>query len=329
MAIRCATCGREVIHAAQELGYCPSCGTAVGAERAPASSAAIAPPIVDAPPFVPAVSRPIDPYAMPAALTSAPFLTPDSGESEHLAMASPPAELAPPSMPTLPGLPPPRRRGNAGLAVGIVLVLLAIASGGALYIANNRNLGPLSSITPPIAQATATSMPTATATPLPPTPTPAPTVPPAPTGFTTFTSGDGSYGMNVPTAWTHKNTNGSDAVMDSFASTATNEYVLCTESATTITPDSIATYLQNFVTGYNGGGFHITKSASSVTIGPNTWETAQGSFQSGGQGQSVVGYAINQNGHGYILIYAAPVTSFNTGNGSDFNQIVTSFTFLQ
>jgi hypothetical protein len=344
MPNQCSVCGREVIPASLALGFCPSCGNPVGAGVSFAAHGAPSParlpeaqiasstqsrPIIDAPPQIYPILSDVSTLP-PAPQVSRPL--PGTAYSRLDDVA--PAESPPPAQSGIPepaAAAPAARRGGGAVTALLVALVLLIAGVGVLFATGKSNallglfgqsihVGTAATPIPPTA--------TATVTPIPPTATPKPTVPPPPPGYSTFISQDGTYGMDVPADWQHSSLTANDTVSDSFGSATTGEFIQMTESSAPITPSNIVSYLQSFVAGSNGLAFHVTVSAATVTINGNTWERAQGVFTLNGQGQSIIGLAIDVGGHGYVFIYTASVANFDTQPGTAYDQIVSSLTFL-
>lgn len=242
-------------------------------------------------------------------------------------------------------LPPAQRRSPLPAILGTVFILIAVVL-GALYIAGNRGIGPLAAGTHPGTSSTAsqTASPTAppadtatpvppTDTPVPPTATPQPTVPPAQAGYTTYTSGDGVFGLNYPNDWNAPDANptaqGNITPYNFVSQTTTNEAVTIDRSSVTITPSNIQTYLENFVVNSNGSSFAVTQSPTSQKVGATTWMVAEGTYMTSGGEHKVIGLATNDGSNGFLFFYDAPISSFNAAPGSTYDTMVTSFTFLR
>lgn len=318
-----------------------------------------------------ALPEPQSYQAAPTSIPAPPMMPqPDRGtprsavllENQHTSPAheSPPLAQEPPqplfnstqapSRPVVDAEPmalPPQyvRSRNPFLGIGLVLMAL-LALGSVLVIAGQNNIGPLTNFlhpgSAPSAMATTaptqqpTSAPTATtvpptATPLPPTATPLPTVPPPPTGYSTFMSTDGSFGFNYPSTW-HSNPNppANGVTIDTFSAPfATNEAVQVDESNTPIDPQNIETYLKNYSASSNGTNVTITAAASTYQIGTNSWMHAEASYLTSDGTHKVFGLAINNGTNGYLFFYDAPASSYQVGSGSAFDAMVKSFTFLK
>lgn len=258
--------------------------------------------------------------------------------------------IPPPSRPPVADLPSPRgavnqrvpRRGGGALVVTVLaLLLLAAVGGGTLYIAAAQGVGPLVGLVKAV-KATATTAPTVThaptqtpqptvtptATIAPPTPTPLPTVPPAPAGYTTFTSADNAFGLDYPSLWTPGQSVQNGNTTYTFTSPNQTQVAQVLQTVSTISPGDIVSYLQNFVVNSNGTNYQTTQDATSYQNGTNAWTRAQATYTIAGASQSVIGLAINRGAHGYLVIYTAPTVSFDISSGSNFAEVVNSFTFL-
>jgi hypothetical protein len=341
--MRCGQCGRKLTEAALAMGYCPSCGNILpegeslpltatdhmlqqAAEQQsmigiappvapPRLSHPVAPPVMNAP-MAPRYSHPID----------VPNVRPAVGPSRPLV---PPAITpAPPATVVVTHVQP--QRANALLIALIVVVALILVAGSGLFVAGKNGAGPLAFLgaaSNQSAPASATPLATATAR---PTATPVPTVPPAPPGFVTFYSQDRSFGLNYDQSWTPAGPtpdSGERGSSYNFSSPQ-QQFFQVTEAATTIAPVDITQFIQTFIASSNGTGFQMIGSVTNNTNGANTWTTAQGTYVSNGQSWSIIGLASNHAQHGYIAIYTAPASLYNTLPGSQFAEMVNSFTFL-
>jgi hypothetical protein len=243
-------------------------------------------------------------------------------------------------------LPNAQRRSPLPAILGTVFILIAVALGG-LFIAGNRGVGPLAAAThttstsstvaqtaSPTALPTETVTPAPTDTPVPPSPTPQPTVPPAPSGYTTYTSGDGVFGMNYPNDWTPPDANptaqGAFTPYQFTSQTTSNENITIDRSNTTLTPSDIETYLGNYAVSSGAGStFVITQHTATQTLGATTWMAAEGTYMSNGMEHKVIGLAANDGANGFLFFYDAPIGSFDAAPGSTYDTMVRSFTFLR
>ncbi len=296
------------------------------------------PPAANIPPAAP---RP--PLIVSSARTSAPLPAPPPPPQAPLATPAV-VNAAPPVMTS-----PPRKGTAAPAIIGTLFVLLALVLGG-LFVAGNNGQGPLAAFvrnghttagvsgtsptTVPTTAPVSTTAPTATAipptaTPVPPTATPQPTVPPPPTGFFTFTSTDGVFGLNYATDWTTGNTPQGSFTDFSFASPTTSfEKVDVDEFTSPIQTNAIVTSVRNYAASSNGTNVTVTQDATSQQIGTNTWMTAIATYSANDGEHKVIGLAINHGTTGVLFFYDAPIGSYHTDPGSIYDTMVKSFTFL-
>jgi hypothetical protein len=285
---------------------------------------------------------PRPPLIVTSAQSPAPPPPPHAPAAASPSVNTPPPPAAPPVI-----VVPARKSSAAPAIIGTLLVLLALVGGG-LLVAGNNGQGPLAAFvhnthtstgvsgTSPTAVpvGTATAAPTATAipptaTPAPPTATPAPSVPAPPAGFKTFISTDGVFGLNYPTDWTTGNTPLGGFTDFSFTSPTTSfEAVTVDEFSSTIQTSDIVTSVRNFAASSNGTNVTVVQGAKSQQIGTNTWMTAIATYDANDGEHKVIGLAINHGSSGVLFFYDAPIGSYHTDPGSNYDTMVKSFTFL-
>lgn len=232
------------------------------------------------------------------------------------------------------GAPP--RRNNALLIVGIVCLILAIITVGAvgtLFVlkgGNNNQAVPTT-----IVQATATVAPTPSPTPSPtptPSPIPSPTAVPTPTPDANFSWCDtpctqGGYQIEFPNGWAQSasqsgpgiqftNVGGADVIYAAVKTPSTN----ATSASDLLTADEA-----NFS---NQPGYQGPQSAPSVTIGGENWNAEVLYYQLNGQTEEVNIYATIHQGKGYVIELQAAQAQFSTIMTQYFSLMITSFQFV-
>ncbi len=335
--MRCGYCGRKLIDAAVALGYCPSCGTPilranempVGVAMAHGAEAAQLP----APPLAPQPGVP--------GLTPPPQAQlPDDLRSPYGPVGeAPPPPTAGRMVDALPAAPSPQLsatitqpRGGRGITyVAVLLVLLLLGGGGYTLLRSGVINFPATSTAVSTAVPTPTIIPQSTQTPTPrPTSTPSPTVPSPPADYIRFFSISGVFGLDYPASWSEINQTAGTNTNYIFKSADLNQYVDITESSQPITPRDIVSSLQEFVNNSAGSAdFGVIQDATPTTIGANTWTSAQVTFTINNQTQDAIGYAANHGSEGFIIIYSAPTADFQTLPGSNFSEMVSTFTYLR
>ncbi|MBA3827142.1 MAG: hypothetical protein H0X24_25020 [Ktedonobacterales bacterium] len=361
---RCGQCGFELTDAAIKMGYCPNCGSVLRVDGAPQpqshvtespypspSGSGYGPPpaLASGAPVASGEAQPLAPALLPVA-PPATEGTPSPGVPEGLnvKMRGAPSSVASdvPAPPAAPASPPSQviiqRRGGAGAGIAIALLVLVLAAGGVLYAFGSNGVGPLAQFvhgtaktsvavnptTLPTATVAATSLPTATT--VPPTATPQPTVPPAPPNFTLFKAADGSYGLNVPANWTQSAVTATGITGTNFRSALTSQdFVQIDQGATsTFDPTKVADYVRNFAASSNGTSIVMTQSATTTTLGSNTWMSASATYLANGAQHKVVGLAITHGDSTYLVFYDALASAFADDPGTTYDTMVKSFTFL-
>ena len=358
---QCGQCGFKLTDAAIKMGYCPNCGSLLRVEgqQAPMSHvmeqrsfadanqgaapfAQISPPT----PVTTSQAQPLPPPVLPIAPGGKPTASPYTPErlSQPINPPPPPAVNEPniPPSAALPPAPVASRRGGPGAAIAITILIVLLAAGGALFVAGRNGSGPLAEVVkgsstttaaaptiPPTAIPTAT-LPAPTATAVPPTATPQPTVPSPPPNFTTFTSTDGTFGLNVPSDWAKTPVTSGTLTGTNFKSPlSTYELVAVDEAPSgSLDPQKIVTYVQSFATNSGGSNIAITQDATTTVIGQNSWMSAEATYQAGDGQHHMRGLAIAHGQNVYLFFYDALASGFQTDPGTKYDTMVKSFTFL-
>jgi hypothetical protein len=298
--MRCGHCGRKLIDAAIELGYCPSCGTHL------ANSVSARNP--SQPLLVQSTSTP---EIQSSSGSSSVPVTVDSSSSSLSSIGSKP------SMPVT-------------IIIGAVVTLLIagsivwfFSSGKGQFFGNK--ISSTSATNTPGILITPTSVATSTTTPSPVIAIPSPTL-----GYSLYRGPDGSFGLNYPSNWgkTTTQTN-SDATRYTFISVDQSEMVRIETRNTAIDLKTVADIMQGFVTDDNGTDLQSLLPVTTYPYGPsNVWTGAQGSYMNSNGPQKLFVLAINHNEHGYIFVYKASSLSYNIIAGSSFASMISTFTFL-
>ncbi len=320
-AIPCPQCGRGLTAAMVAAGVCPSCGFAVSQAATPAQTA------------TPAASAAAAPTPMPATVAPEPVPAPATpvAETPPPVVAAPPPAVqptapAPASVPTSPPIarvfeePPAEPGRNVGLIIALAVVVLIIV---VLALLGLTKSGPF---------ATAAVVPTATAT-IVPSPTAVPTVvPPTPVaGFKAFLSPDGAFYISYPQDWAVSQqlvaATGTTVQLFSSADRANNLAVVPT--GTLIPPAQYPLLLQTAVQSFNGMNPQFNPTPTTFTSGGVTWSKFTGTFDLQSVSQSAAALATTHNNTTFALVYFAPTATFSSVDTSDFQTMVTSFTFLR
>lgn len=232
----------------------------------------------------------------------------------------------------------PEKRNNALLVVGIVCLVFAIITVGAvgtlfaLKGTNNTQSTPTV-----VVQATATPTPSPTPSPLPsPTPTPSPTAVPTPTPDANFSWCDtqctqSGYQIEFPNSWSQgatQNGNGPGIQFTDTVAASTD-----TIYAAVKTPSTSATSASDLLTAdeanFSGqAGYQGKQSLPSVTIGGENWNAEVLYYQLNNQTEQVNLYATIHQGKGYVIELQAAQTQFSSINSQYFGLMLTSFQFV-
>lgn len=235
--------------------------------------------------------------------------------------------------------PLPKQSGSPVIlivAICVVVALISVIGIGSLYVMRLQKNTPQTPLA--VASPVATTAPSPTPT-TPPTPTPTPTIAPSPTvaptpapdaGFLWCAQECANYGFTTeyPATWQPGAATNAPGIQftnpaqpDQYASFKTPGP---TNSAA---GDLVASDLQtNFA---DKPGFTPPTSASTATIGGETWAAAVAYYQLNGQRERVVVYATVHQGAAYIIELEAADAQFDTINTQFFASMLARYQFTQ
>lgn len=230
--------------------------------------------------------------------------------------------------------PPPEKRSNVIMIVGIVCLIFAIitvGAFGALFALQSGNNNK-TSLTP-VAQTTATPTPTPSPTPSPtPTPTPTATVPPTPAPDANFswcgpTCAQSGYQIEFPNGWSQGTTQDNLGAQFTDGSQTDIYAAVKTPSGGTSANDLLNGDLAEF---QSKPGYTPPQGTQSTTISGENWSYEVTSYQNqaSGQVEQVVIYATIHQGKGYIIELQAPQSQFPTINSQFFAPMLGRFQFV-
>lgn len=201
---------------------------------------------------------------------------------------------------------------TAVLIVGVVILFIAMAGGGALLVSRMHS-------------ASANTPGTATATPA------------VPVGFKTYTDPGGAFKLFVPTDWSTQtpNTTTQSPYSTVFANPDETGVLTVASFNGTFNQSTLATSEKSVFVGMSRGGggpgtYSHLQGPTTLSLAGEKWtqETADVAVANGTTLHAVVLLA-NHAGHGYAIAYAAKQTSFKSLDTKDYQVMVHSFAFLK
>ena len=171
----------------------------------------------------------------------------------------------------------------------------------------------------------AKATPTATAT-----NTPAPVAPSPVSGFSTFTSSDGVYGLNYPSSWQQKSLNTSPVVNGTiFYSTADNSYFMVLPLSQSVSSDQYGAFATSFAGGFGGTGSQISSSTTTTTFGGKTWTEVDGTSNVKGTASDLKVYGTMLGSNTLFIVLIWPTATGSQVNTTDLQPMLSSFTLLK
>lgn len=191
---------------------------------------------------------------------------------------------------------------------GILAVLSATILFAGCSIGGNSGAGP---------KATATSTPRAAV--------PSPT-----SGFTTFTSSDGVYGLNYPSGWQTVGVNSSPVVNgEIFFTTDATTYFMALPLNQNIPADQYGTFATSFAGSFGGTGSQVSSSTTTSSFGGKTWTEVDGTTTLKGTASELKVYGTALGSNTMFVITITPTASASTVSATDFQPMFSSFTILK
>jgi hypothetical protein len=173
------------------------------------------------------------------------------------------------------------------------------------------------------AAATATATATATSTPLPAVPSPT-------SGFSTFKSPDGVYGLNYPSDWTSVADNTSPVVNgEIFLSADTKSYFMVLPLNQNVPSDQYGQFASSFAGGFGGTGTKISTTTSTTTFAGQTWTEVDGTSTVKGASADIKVYGTALGSNSLFIVTITPTDPAGTVESTDFQPMRSSFTLLK
>ncbi len=173
----------------------------------------------------------------------------------------------------------------------------------------------------------ATAKPTATAT---ATNTPVPSVPSPTSGFATFTSTDGVYGLNYPSDWQKVALNTSPVVNgEIFFPSDGSSYYMVLPLNTNISSDQYGSFASSFAGGFGGTGTKVSTTTTTASFAGKSWTEVDGTTTVKGTASDIKVYGTSLGSNTLFIVTIAPTASASTVNTSDFQPMQSSFTLLK
>lgn len=173
----------------------------------------------------------------------------------------------------------------------------------------------------------AAAKPTATAT---ATSTPAPAVPTPPSGFTTFTSSDGVYGLNYPSDWQKVDLSTSPVVNGViFLSSDTKSYFMVLPLNQSLSADQYGAFATSFAGGFGGTGTKVSATTTTTTFAGKTWTEVDGTSTVKSTPSDVKVYGAPLGSNTIFIVTITPTAADSTVTSTDFQPMQSSLTFLK
>ncbi len=191
--------------------------------------------------------------------------------------------------------------------------ILAVLSAAVLFA--GCSIGGTSSAAKPTA--------TATNTPLPSVPSPA-------SGFSTFTSSDGVYGLNYPSDWQKVDLNTSPVVNgEIFFPSDGSSYYMVLPLNQSISSDQYGAFASSFAGGFGGTGTKVSTTTTTTSFAGKSWTEVDGTTTVKGAPSDIKVYGTSLGSNTLFIVTIAPSASASTVNTNDFQPMQSSFTLLK
>lgn len=160
--------------------------------------------------------------------------------------------------------------------------------------------------------------------------TPAPAVPSPASGFTTFTSTDGVYGLNYPSNWQTVGVNTSPIVNgEVFFSPDTASYFMALPLNSSLPPDQYGTFASSFAGGFGGTGTQVSTTTTTTSFAGKTWTEVDGTTTVKGVASEIKVYGTALGSNTLFIVTITPTASASTATATDFQPMFNSFTILK
>lgn len=167
--------------------------------------------------------------------------------------------------------------------------------------------------------------PTATAT-----NTPAPSVPSPTSGFATFTSTDGVYGINYPSDWQKVALNTSPVVNgEIFFPSDGSSYYMVLPLNTSISSDQYGDFASSFAGGFGGTGTKVSSTTTTASFAGKSWTEVDGTTTLKGTASEIKVYGTSLGSNSLFLVLIWPTASGSQVNTAYLQPMLNSFTLLK
>lgn len=160
--------------------------------------------------------------------------------------------------------------------------------------------------------------------------TPAPAVPSPASGFTTFTSTDGVYGLNYPSNWVQVGVSTSPIANGTvFVSAIDMSYFMVLPLNTSLPTDQYGTFASSFAGGFGGTGTHVSTTTTTTSFAGKTWTEVDGTTTVKGTASEIKVYGTTLGSNTLFIVTITPAASASTVTATDFQPMFNSFTILK
>ncbi|HEX6818288.1 MAG TPA: hypothetical protein VF120_07935 [Ktedonobacterales bacterium] len=167
--------------------------------------------------------------------------------------------------------------------------------------------------------------PTATAT-----STPASVVPTPASGFTTFTSSDGVYGLNYPSDWGQTAVTTAPVVNgEAFYPADGSSYFMVLPLNTSLSADQYSDFASGLAVGFGGTGTQMSKSATTTSFDGMSWTEVNGTTTIKGTASEIKLYGTPLGSNSLCLVLIWPTASGSQVNTAFLQPMLDSFAVLK
>lgn len=160
--------------------------------------------------------------------------------------------------------------------------------------------------------------------------TPAAVVPTPASGFTTFTSSDGVYGLNYPSDWGKAAVTTSPVVNgEAFLPADASSYFMVLPLNTSLSADQYSDFASGLVIGFGGTGTQISKNTTTTSFDGRSWTEVDGTTTIKGVASEIKLYGTTLGSNSLFLALIWPTASGSQVNTAYLQPMIDSFTLLK
>lgn len=149
-------------------------------------------------------------------------------------------------------------------------------------------------------------------------------------GFSTFISSDGVYGLHYPSDWGKAAVTTSPVVNgETFYSADSTSYFVVLPLNTSLPADQYGAFAKGFASGLGGSGISIASSTSTATFGGKSWTIMRGATTLKGTRSELKLYCTDFGSNTLIIVTLTPQATTSTVTNTDFYPMLHSFTILK